>query len=97
MSNVIDFTKARRLDFSGYEVPEHTQGAIERYILDRLAPGGFLTAVLANDLFGAVGRADAMNTHALKDIVGWIYMRAPRDCWGSYEIVRKYLETPRVK
>lgn len=97
MTNVIDFTKLRRLDFEGYNIPEHTQGALERYILDRLAPGGFLTAVLANDLFGATGRADYMNANTLKDICGWIYMRAPRDCWGSYEIVTKYLETPRVK
>lgn len=97
MAEVIDFTKARRLDFDGYDVPEHTKGTIERYILDRYAPGGFLTAVLANDLYGAIGRADEMNSYALKDICGWIYNRAPRDCWGSYEIVKKYLETPKVR
>lgn len=97
MSNVIDFTKARRLDFKDYAIPDHTKGALERYILDGLEPGGFLTAVLANDLFGAVGKADHMNAYALKDICGWVYNYAPRNSWGSYEIVRKYLETPRVK
>lgn len=97
MTNVIDITAIRRLNFDGYDIPEHTKGAIERYILDRYAPGSFLQSVLANDLFQAVGRADDINIRHLRDICGWIYNRAPLDCWGSYETIKKYLETPRVK
>lgn len=96
MSNVIDFNKARRLDFEGYNIPDTTMGAIERYILDGFAPGGFLTAVFANDLYNAIGRADPWNTVAIKDICAWVYNRAPANSYGSYEIVRKFLETPRV-
>lgn len=97
MDNIVEFTKHQRLNFTGYNIPKHTQGSIERYVLNRYAPGGFLTAVLANDLFAATGRADEQNIVALKDICAWIYNRAPADCWGSYEIVKKYLETPQVK
>ena len=97
MDNIVEFTKHQRLNFTGYNIPEHTQGSIERYVLNRYAPGGFLTAVLANDLFGATGRADDQNIVALKDICAWIYNRAPTDCWGSYEIVKRYLETPQVE
>ena len=94
--NVIQLATARKLDFSGYDIPEHTQGTLERYIFQRLAPGGFMTAVLANDLMGATGKADALNIRCLRDICGWIYMNAPSDCWGSYEQVRKYLERPSI-
>lgn len=84
-----------RLDFTGYGVPDHTQMALEGYVIDGYQPGGFLTAVLANDLFGAIGRADYMNKAALADICGWIYSRAPSDCWGNYEIVKEYLAQKR--
>ena len=97
MTNVINFPPTDRLDFEGYNLPSHTKETLERYILDRLPPGGFLTAVLANDLFTAVGRADHWNNQAFKEICGWIINRAPQDCYGSYAIVNKYLETPRVK
>ena len=42
-------------------IPEHTKGALDRYVDHGLEPGGFLTAVLTNDLFGAVARADSEN------------------------------------
>lgn len=37
-----------------HEIPEHTKAALDRYVNDRIPPGGFLTAVLTNDLTGAV-------------------------------------------
>lgn len=70
-------------DYEG--VPDHTRGALLRYRDKGLAPGGFLTSVLTNDLFGAVGRADAENIRALKDICGWIYNRMPAPAWGNQE------------
>jgi len=83
----------RCLDFSGYKVPEHTQGAIERYINNRLYPGSFLGAVLSNDLKQAVTLADEENKEALVEIVYWFYNRAPRHCWGSVELFRNYLNS----
>ena len=50
-------------------LPEHIRGAMKRYIEDRLQPGGFLEAVLSNDLAGAFGRADHINRDRLFDIV----------------------------
>ena len=81
------------LDFTDYEgVPELTRGALERYVEHKFLPGGFLIAVLSNDLMGAVSRADSENIVALRDIVAFIYNRCPIDCWGSEERVWKYLE-----
>ena len=73
-------------------IPSHTLAALNRYVEHKLAPGGFLTAVLSNDLFGAVARADSENLVALPDIVKYIYNELPSDCWGSRGIVNRFLE-----
>jgi hypothetical protein len=73
-------------------IPEHNRGAMERYVEDRCQPGSFLTAVLSNDLVGAVSCADSMNTVHLVDVVKWVYNELPGLCWGSREKVRKWLQ-----
>lgn len=80
-------------EWKGYEgVPEHTRGALLRYRDRGLEPGGFLVSVLTNDLFGAVGRADAQNIVALKDICSWIYMRMPSMAWGSADRLEDWIK-----
>ena len=78
------------LNFSGFNIPEHTQGALERYITHGIRPGDFLMSVLTNDLMGAVGRADHENSQCLRDIAAWVYMRAPRNCWGDRDTIHNY-------
>jgi hypothetical protein len=80
------------LDFSDYHIPNHTQTALTDYIERGIPVGGFLHAVLSNDLFGAVGRADAQNLPALKDITGWIFMQAPQGSWGSEALVLRWIQ-----
>ena len=98
MVEIINFdsSKKRVLEFDewkGYEgVPEHTRGALLRYRDHGLPPGSFLTSVLSNDLFGAVGRADHQNIHALKDICTWINMRMPAIAWGDIERVGNWVD-----
>jgi len=48
-------------------------------------PGGFLCAVLENNLRRAVDQADDVNLRALPAIVGYLFNRAPARCWGSRE------------
>jgi len=66
--------------------------SLERYAKQGVPPGGFLRAVLANDLMEAVGRADIYNIHALPAICSYIYNGIPLDSWGSYEIVDNWIE-----
>jgi hypothetical protein len=40
--------------------------ALENYLMHGFMPGGFLTSVLANDLYLAVGRADHWNKFYLE-------------------------------
>jgi len=69
-----------------YELlPEHIRGGTQRYIEDGVLPGGFVRAVISNDLKEAFGRADETNRLRMFDIVGFFYNEAPMDCWGSPE------------
>lgn len=95
MNNVIEISSTtnqwqRRMTQQG--VPAHTQGVLIRYIENRYDPGSFLTAVLSNDLFGAVWRADRENLQALENICRFIYSDMPADSWGSPERVAGWLD-----
>ena len=74
-----------------YEIyPGNTAGGAKRWIENRIMPGDFLTAVIRNDLTGALGRADEENRAAIFDIVSWWYNEAPSPCWGSPEKVKTW-------
>lgn len=64
--------------------------ALDRYVIHGIMPGGFLTAVLCNDLFGAFGKADSYNRASLFQITQHIYNNLPRDSWGSKDRVSEY-------
>ena len=73
-------------------IPQHTREALDRYVNHKIPTGGFLLAVLSNDLFGAIGQADRENRAALADICEYIYNELPSNCWGSKDIVWKWVE-----
>ena len=60
----------------------------------RRPPGGFLTAVLSNDLARACRSADPGNLAALASIVGFCWEQLPADAWGSPAKVRAWLDGP---
>lgn len=72
-------------------LPDHMQGAMERYIEHGMLPGSFLTAVLENDLFEAVGRADEVNKYSLPQYVMFLYNYAPSGCYGSREKIERWV------
>ena len=65
--------------------------SLENYLMHGLEPGGFLTAVLANDLFRAVGRADHWNKTNIHHIVVEINRVMPAMSFGSYDHVKDWL------
>ena len=72
-------------------IPRHTLGGIKRYVENRIPPGGFLTAVLENNLRKSFGQADKANREALFEIVCHCYNKLPSICWGSPEKVKNWL------
>ena len=61
----------------------HAGMSLWRWIERGTTPGGFLTAVLCNDLSKAVSAADDRNLELIPNYVKLLYNHAPADCWGS--------------
>ena len=73
------------------KLPEHIRPGFQEYIEHRIQPGGFIMAVLCNNLVESFGRADEINQGRLFDIVSFLYNEAPSICWGSQEKVEAWL------
>jgi len=73
------------------DVPAGLIDGLVQYCAARRPMGGFLTAVVKNDLKEAVGRADPVNLLALHEIVVFLFNHAPGQCWGSPELVEAWL------
>ncbi len=72
-------------------VPEELHEGLIAYILHGQSPGGFLTAVLCNDLQDACQRADMTNRYRLFDIVNFLYNYAPPVAYGNGEKVSTWI------
>ena len=75
-----------------YNIPEITRESIDAWVEDARPTGGFLRAVLSNDLREAFARADYDNSAAMHDIVSYLYNECPSMCWGSPERVAEWPE-----
>jgi len=75
-----------------YGIPKHMQGGIIRFYESGIPPGHFLTAVIDNDLRGAIERADDENIHLLKNYVQWFYNHAPSGSWGHAGSTRRWCQ-----
>ena len=66
--------------------------ALERYLIARRAPGGFLLAVLRNDLTQAVlCRNEETECDSLDELVQWLWFYAPDEVWGTFDKVEAWL------
>ena len=74
------------------KLPPHMQDAAKRYVEKGIPPGHFLTAVICNDLLGAVSHADDTNVKALKTWVQFFYNEAPGGCWKSKEVMNAWVK-----
>lgn len=73
-------------------IPDDVKARLDRYASSGVHPGGFLLAVLRNDLTVACGSADSNNRAALFDIVQYVYNHLPAACWGDKETVNYWME-----
>lgn len=73
------------------KAPNNLGPSLQRYIEKRIPMGGFMMAVLSNDLKEAMRRADEYSRQCLFEIVSWLYNEAPASCWGSPEKVSAWL------
>jgi hypothetical protein len=81
MNETMDETKARLEEKFGASMV----GAIEKWTEQGIMPGSFLSAIITNDLKGAVGAADNKNIRLIPEYVFYFYNYCPSSCWGSPE------------
>jgi len=74
-------------------VPATTAESLERYVLYGIPAGGFVTAVLENNLIGAVARADSTNAAHLTSIVIYVYNVLPFKASGSHDSVVNWVSS----
>lgn len=69
------------------------EDAFRNYLLYGFCPGGFCTAVLANDLSATIWKAhpDLQSADALAALVKWVHFNIPECARGSYEIVNDWI------
>jgi hypothetical protein len=73
-------------------IPDYMRGGMERYILQGVRPGGFMSALLSNDLRRTFERADENNQRAVLDYLKFLYNGAPAQAWGSEAKFEKWIE-----
>jgi hypothetical protein len=83
---------ARRLVECG--VPDNLHDGLIEYIADRRSVGGFLTALLSNDLAQAIVRSDPITGLFIRETVLFLFNHAPSPCWGSPAAVEAWLNDP---
>lgn len=71
--------------------PEGIVESLQRYVDHGISPGGFLCAVLDNDLKEAIGRADHINLPLIPHIVAYCHSEIPSYSWGSPGCVDRWL------
>jgi len=72
-----------KIDYS--KIPEHCRRGMKRYIEHGIIPGGFLQAVICNNLVESFARADGTNILRLFDYASFLYNEIPTSAWGSEE------------
>lgn len=72
-------------------IPEHTRETLVNYLTKGWEPGGFVESMLAMDMERAVYAADTVNGPNMQKIARWIIEYCPSDSWGSYKIVKHWI------
>jgi len=81
--------------FRDWYVPERMMSGLHRYLVHRIPPGDFLTAVIQNDFEEACGRADDENLANLPAYAAFFYNEAPIGSRGSKQIMVNWLQNTR--
>lgn len=64
-------------------IPPLVRAALDRHAHEHQHTGGFVTAVLENNLMEAIGQADANSLAAMRSILAYVYNEIPGACHGS--------------
>jgi hypothetical protein len=97
MMDTLTAATLNRAESGAYEalkasrVPEHMHDGLVMYLVEGRETGGFLKAVLSNDLVSAVRSADDANISCLPAYVSYLWNFAPALAWGSPAKVKAWI------
>lgn len=74
---------------------DDTKDTIDNYVNHGLEPGGFVRAVLENNLLLSLGKADEENRRDIWEICMYVYNDIPASCHGSPEKVDNWMKRVR--
>jgi len=78
--------------FSLWDVPQEYSQHVYDYLVNGFHPGGFYTAVFANDFVSAMVSSHPGNRiDPLKNLAGWMLNHMPVQARGSYDAVGTWL------
>lgn len=76
-------------------IEERFRSSIDRWVSHGTMPGGFLRAVLRNDLRDAASRGDDASIANLPAIVAYLDEEVPWNCWGAPDRAEAWGEMTR--
>ena len=79
--------------FQEFYIPERMMGGIKRYLEYGIPPGGFLTAIIENNLSLAVQQADSENLRNIPAYVAYFWNKCPLGCWGSPKKMEDWIKS----
>jgi hypothetical protein len=83
-----------RASLAESHVPEHLRDGLVRYVTNGILPGGFMQAVLCNNLREAMRRGSYGGVVALPALVDFLTWHMPPEAWGSVARVLGWTSTP---
>ena len=78
-------------------MPENIKSTLDMYVEHGYEPGGFIMAVLSNDLMGAFAKADSECIANMHTIIKYVYNRTPNGCHGSTQNVYDWIALKRAE
>ena len=93
MAEKLSLFRKEEMKMGSLVIPDHTKEALDNYFLRGYEPGSFVTCILTDDLYRAVGWADMQNRHAIYEIVKWLTTDpiVPANSFGTFEKVADWL------
>ena len=111
MESLLEYQRRAKSAVDYSLIPNQSMvSGMKNYVERGIAPGGFMTALLSNDLTNAMSRADTTNQallaersvdedgHELKPAwIHWLWWNIPSPLWGSKEAVIEHCKKMATK
>lgn len=77
-----------------HRIPPHMMEGLIAYRDSHIPVGGFLQAIIGNNLTEAVARADDTNLWIIPIYVSWFRWEMPADAWGNSKAYIAWIQRP---